>query len=109
MIEDNAELLIIGAAMPENSNGREVKSTVESNGYNYTQIFRTPIALSGTEAASKLHGGRDRAYQRRKASLEHKRDIARALYVGQRKEDVSCLLYTSRPRCRPRAAEQDPH
>ena len=70
-IADDADLLIIGSAMPENSNGREVKSTVESNGYNYTQIFRTPIALSGTEAASKLHGGRDRAYQRRKASLEH--------------------------------------
>ena len=89
VIADDAELLIIGSAMPENSNGREVKSTVESNGYNYTQIFRTPIALSGTEAASKLHGGRDRAYQRRKASLEHKRDIARALYFGERKEDVS--------------------
>lgn len=88
-INDDAELLIIGSAMAENSNGREIKSTVESNGYNYTQIFRTPIALSGTEAASKLHGGRDRAYQRRKASLEHKRDIARALYFGERKEDVS--------------------
>ena len=88
-INDDAELLIIGSAMAENSNGREIKSTVESNGYNYTQIFRTPIALSGTEAASKLHGGRDRAYQRRKASLEHKRDIARALYFGERKEDIS--------------------
>ena len=88
-ISADADLLIIGSAMEENSNGREVKSTVESNGYNYTQIFRTPIALSGTEAASKMHGGRDRAYQRRKASLEHKRDIARALYFGQRKEDVS--------------------
>lgn len=84
-----AEILVIGSAMTENSERREVKSTLESNGYNYTQIFRTPIALSGTEAASKLHGGRDRAYQRRKASLEHKRDIARALYFGQRKEDMS--------------------
>ena len=36
-----------------------------------------------------LHGGKDRAYQRRKASLEHKRDIARAMYFGQRKEDMS--------------------
>lgn len=88
-IADQTDFLIIGSAMPENSEGRAVKSTLESNGYNYTQIFRTPIALSGTEAASKLHGGRDRAYQRRKASLEHKRDIARALYFGERKEDTT--------------------
>ena len=88
-IADDADVLILGSAMAENSSGRVVKSTVETNGYNYTQIFRTPIALSGTEAASKLHGGRDRAYQRRKASLEHKRDIARAIYFGERKEDTS--------------------
>ena len=88
-IADDATILNIGPAMAENSNLRTVKSTQESNGYNYTQIFRTPIALSGTEAASMLHGGKDRAYQRRKASIEHKRDIARALYFGQRKEDLS--------------------
>ncbi len=88
-MENGAVVLNIGSAMPENSNGRGIKSTVEQDGYNYTQIFRTPIALSGTEAASKLHGGKDRAYQRRKASLEHKRDIARAMYFGQRKEDTT--------------------
>ena len=88
-IADDADVLILGSAMEENSSGRVVKSTQEVNGYNYTQIFRTPISLSGTEAASRLHGGRDRAYQRRKASLEHKRDIARALYFGQRKEDIT--------------------
>lgn len=88
-ITADAAILNIGPAMVENSSLRTVKSTQESNGYNYTQIFRTPIALSGTEAASMLHGGRDRSYQRRKASIEHKRDIARALYFGQRKEDLS--------------------
>ncbi|MBQ6808472.1 MAG: DUF5309 family protein [Firmicutes bacterium] len=88
-IADKAALLNLGPAMEENSSLRTVKSTKESTGYNFTQIFRTPIALSGTEAASMLHGGKDRAYQRRKASIEHKRDIARALYFGQRKEDLS--------------------
>ena len=88
-IESGAAMLNIGPAMVENSSLRQVKSTQETNGYNYTQIFRTPLALSGTEAASTLHGGKDRAYQRRKASIEHKRDIARAMYFGQRKEDLS--------------------
>lgn len=85
----DAVVLNLGPAMPENSSLRPAASTLERSGYNYTQIFRTPIALSGTEEASSLHGGRDRAYQRRKASLEHKRDIARAMYFGQRKEDLS--------------------
>lgn len=88
-IADNAEVFIIGSAMPENSNAREVRSTLEANAYNYTQIFRTPVALSNTENASKLYGGKDRAYQRKKAGLEHKRDIARAMYFGERKLDTS--------------------
>jgi len=85
----DAVLLNLGSAMPENSALRGVLSTKERSVYNFTQIFRTPISLSGTEAASKLHGGKDRGYQRRKASLEHKRDIARAMYFGQRKEDTN--------------------
>ncbi len=88
-IADDAVVLNLGPAMPENSSLRASISTQESHKYNYTQIFRTPISLSATEAASSLHGGKDRAYQRRKASLEHKRDIARAMYFGQRKEDLS--------------------
>ena len=86
-IAKDAAIFNIGNAMSENSASRTVKSTQESNAYNYTQIFRTPIALSGTEAAMELGGGRDRRYQRRKALLEHKRDIARAFYYGERKLD----------------------
>lgn len=85
----DALVLKIGSSMMENSSAPAVITTKETNKYNYTQIFRTPVALSGTEIASKLYGGKDRAYQRRKKSLEHKRDIALAMYFGQRKEDTS--------------------
>ena len=88
-IADDAAVINLGSAMAENSGLRGVISTAAANKYNYTQIFRTPFSLSGTEAASALYGGKDRGYQRRKCSLEHKRDIARAMYFGQRKEDVS--------------------
>lgn len=88
-IADNAEILIIGNAQAENAGARTVKSTQETACYNYTQIFRTPIALSNTEKASKMYGGKDQNYQRAKALIEHKRDIANALYFGQRKEDTS--------------------
>ena len=88
-IADDAEILIIGNAQAENAGAREVKSTQETPCYNYTQIFRTPVSLSNTENASKLYGGKDQNYQRAKALIEHKRDIANALYFGQRKEDTS--------------------
>ena len=88
-ITDDDPVVNLGPAMAENSGLRGVVSTTAANKYNYTQIFRTPFSLSGTEAASALYGGKDRSYQRRKSSLEHKRDIARAMYFGQRKEDTS--------------------
>ena len=77
-IADDAEILIIGNAQAENAGAREVKSTQETPCYNYTQIFRTPVSLSNTENASKLYGGKDQNYQRAKALIEHKRDIANA-------------------------------
>ena len=88
-IEDEAEILNLGPAMEENAKCREIKTTAEVAAYNYTQIFRTPVALSATEAASKLYGGKDRAYQRKKALIEHKRDIENAFYYGERKLDTS--------------------
>ncbi len=88
-IASGSQILNLGSAMPENSSDRGAKSTLETAKYNYSQIFRTPVALSNTEAASRLYGGKDRNYQRRKALQEHKRDIAMAMYFGQRKEDTS--------------------
>ena len=85
-IAQGAVVEIIGNAQAEGAKLREVKSKDETDCYNLTQIFRTPISLSGTEEQMKLYGGQDRAYQRRKALLEHKRDIAKSLYFGQRKQ-----------------------
>ncbi|MEG1661225.1 MAG: DUF5309 family protein, partial [Clostridiales bacterium] len=88
-IVDDAEILIVGNAQAENAAVRGIKSTQEMVCYNYTQIFRTPIGLSNTEKASKMYGGRDQDYQRKKAGIEHVRDIANAMYFGQRKEDTT--------------------
>lgn len=88
-IAKDAVVLRLGTAMPENSSVPASITTQEVNKYNYTQIFRTPFALSNTEKASKLYGGKDVAYQRRKKSIEHKAEIARAMYWGQPKEDTT--------------------
>jgi hypothetical protein len=84
-IANDAEVLIIGNAQEEGSDGRTVKSTQEAGKFNYTQIFRTPVQLSRTELNSTLYGGKDLNYQRKKAGIEHARDIANALYFGQKK------------------------
>ena len=72
-IADNAVVLKLGNAMEENSSAPAAKTTQEVACYNYTQIFRTPVSFSGTELATELYGGKDRAYQRRKKALEQDR------------------------------------
>ena len=90
-IPNAAELLNIGSAMSENSLARARVSTQEVVRSNYTQIFRTPFELSRTEDFSEMYGGKDRAYQRRKALAEHKRDIARAIYFGEKAAGVDAV------------------
>lgn len=88
-IADDSNIAVIGNAHPENGTAATAITTKEDIKSNYTQIFKTSVALSGTEMASKLYGGKDLAYQRRKKAIEHKRDICRALYFGEKKEDTS--------------------
>lgn len=87
--EDDTPVLIIGNAQKENSTPRARISTSEVPKYNYTQIFRTPFEISNTLKNSKLYGGNDIGYQRRKIAAEHKLDIARSMYFGQAVEDTS--------------------
>lgn len=88
-IASGAVILDIGPAMEEGSSNRGAKSTQTVSKHNFTQIFRTPVEITGTLAASKLYGGKDASYQRRKALIEHKRDIANAMYFGRMHEDAT--------------------
>jgi len=86
---DGDELLIIGNANEENSGARNVNNVRSSRNSNYTQIFRTSIAATGTAQASKLYGGNELDTQRRIKGIEHARDIERAFFFGQKKYDTS--------------------
>lgn len=77
-------LFIIGNTSEENSGARNVNTTRATKQSNYTQIFKTTIALSGTEDAAKLYGGRDLPYLRAKKATEHALDIERAFWFGQK-------------------------
>ena len=83
------ELLIIGNASAENASKPAIKTTLTVAKFNFTEIFRNPFGASRTQAQSKLYGGPDRSYQRKKLGIEHMRDIERAFWFGIKKEDTS--------------------
>ena len=86
---DGDELFIIGNVSEENSGARNVNTTRASKESNYTQIFKTTIAVSGTESEAKLYGGPDLRYQRAKKGTEHALDIERALWFGEKNYDIT--------------------
>lgn len=77
-------LFIVGNANEENGGARNVNTTQASPQTNYTQIFKTTIALSNTEKEANLYGGKDLPFQRAKKGTEHALDIERAFWFGQK-------------------------
>lgn len=84
---DGDSLFIIGNVNEENGIARNVNTTLASSQSNYTQIFKTTIALSNTQKASNLYGGGDLPYQRAKKGTEHALDIERAFWFGEKALD----------------------
>jgi hypothetical protein len=52
-------LFIVGNANEENGGARNANTTQSTPVTNYTQIFKTTIALSNTEREANLYGGKD--------------------------------------------------
>lgn len=86
---DNDPITIIGNANEEGSGTRAIKSTLEQEVYNYTQIFKTPFGVTNTQNASVMYGGSDLSYQQKKKGIEHMRDMNRTFLFGERKYDNS--------------------
>ena len=82
-------LYIIGNVNEENSGARNVNATQSTPQTNFTQIFKTTIALSNTEREAETYGGKDLPYQRAKKGTEHALDIERAFWFGEKKYDTS--------------------
>ena len=86
---DGDELFIVGNVNEENAGARNVNTTRTEKESNYTQIFKTSIAVSGTEKEAKLYGGNDLPYLRAKKGTEHALDIERAFWFSQKKHDTN--------------------
>jgi hypothetical protein len=81
---DNDPLQIIGNMNEEGASKRTLKTTQSVEVYNYTQIFRNPYGVTGTENASEMWGEKDLAQIRYEIGVTHAIDIERAFLFGER-------------------------
>jgi len=89
-IADDAVLAIIGDANAEGASLPEAITREPVEKYNYTQIFREPIKLTETEAATDMYPeGNDMRTKREMALYAHKMKIEKSFLFGEPKEDTS--------------------
>ena len=89
-ITDNDVLVITGNANAEGASLRAALTTKAEKKFNYTQIFREPLDVTGTEAATDLYaGGSDIDGLRKEHNDVHMKDIERSFLFGEKKEDTS--------------------
>lgn len=82
---DNDPVVIVGNANEEGSGTRTLKSTLETEVFNYTQIWKTPFGVTNTQDKSNMYGGSDLSYQQMKKGVEHKVDMERSFLFGEKK------------------------
>lgn len=81
---DSDSLFIIGNASAQGSGATNVNETKIFKTTNYTQIFKTSFAVTGTEKESKLYGGDDLRYKRQKKGTEHAIKIEQTFWFGEK-------------------------
>lgn len=81
---DNDPLFIIGNAFGQGSNSADAIYKQKTAKYNYTQIFKTTIDISGTHDAETSYTGKTREEERKIKGVEHMIDIERAFMFGEK-------------------------
>lgn len=90
------EFVIVGLAATEGGTNPTSVWKGKTKIENYIQIFRDMVEITFTQANTESYGGDDRAYQRRKVAIEHKRSIEQAFLFGNKFEDTSSQTQTVR-------------
>lgn len=85
----SAALTYAGNAFAEGASFPSMRSTSPVASYSYTQIFRTPLEITNTNAAVRTYGQADLKLLQFKKSAEHKIAINRAFLFGRASEDTS--------------------
>lgn len=82
-IDANAALRLLGSASEEGAAPPSAKTTTKATKITYTEIFRTAVNISKTQAASQLYGSPngERKSEHKKKLVEHKQKLnAQALF-----------------------------
>lgn len=85
-ISDNDDLVIAGFADQEGGTSPTPVSFDPTTDFNYTQIFKTAVQISGTLKNTYLRTGDKEQEQLTKALKLHMSDIERAMFFGRRFE-----------------------
>lgn len=89
IINDNDDIIIIGNANQQGATLRDIVTTQMAFPFNRTQIFRTPVGLTRTQANSDTYHGKDMPYQLKKKLSEHSQEKEKTILFGKRGWDVS--------------------
>ena len=93
-ITDNDVLFVVGNMIAEGSGVRNSLYRDPTKKYNYTQIFREPLAITNTAKATHLRSGKPYAEMKREALDRHTIDMERAFIFGEPKEDTATVFTT---------------
>lgn len=87
-IPANAQLLVIGTSFEEGSKAPTGQAYDPFKRYNYTQIFRRTLEITGTAAKTKLRTG-DAVKEAKREALEYiSIDIERSMWFSHRNQDT---------------------
>lgn len=86
---DNDKVLVIGNAAMQGSGASAEKYNSPTAVYNYTQIFKTPFAVTNTLDATGLYGESEYNRLSMMKGVEHGRSVEFAALFGERKYDTS--------------------
>lgn len=86
-IADGANIIIGGHADSEGGNSPTAVSFDPTTDFNYTQIFKTAVQVSGTLQNTYLRTGDKEQEQLTKALKMHMADIERSMFFGKRHEE----------------------
>lgn len=88
-IADNAQLFVAGFAAKEGDGSPTAISFDPTVAFNYTQIFKMPVKVSGTLQNTYLRTGNKEDEQLTKALKLHMSDIERAMFFGYKHINTS--------------------
>jgi len=82
---DNDQVNKIASAVSENSSRQVTRTTIPSEVYNYTQMFRKELSMSDRQNKRAFdNGGSELDYQREKQTKEFRMDLDRTFLFGER-------------------------